>query len=87
MNNDMHGYVGRIIELIATKRLAENPALALLGPRQCGKSTLARPRGVFEAEPGETGLHRRGAADSRPVSCEADSGCYTVCPVNMVWNR
>lgn len=42
MNNDLHGYVARSIEPIARERLANNPALALLGPRQCGKSTLAR---------------------------------------------
>lgn len=42
MNNDKHCYVDRMIEPVALERLANNPALALLGPRQCGKSTLAR---------------------------------------------
>jgi predicted AAA+ superfamily ATPase len=42
MNHDMHGYVGRFSEEKAKARLANNPALALLGPRQCGKSTLAK---------------------------------------------
>lgn len=42
MKNDIHGYVARKIEPVARERLANNPALALLGPRQCGKSTLAR---------------------------------------------
>ncbi len=42
MNNDMNGYTKRAIELISKQRLADNPTLALLGPRQCGKSTLAR---------------------------------------------
>lgn len=42
MNNNKHYYVGRMIEPVALERLANNPALALLGPRQCGKSTLAR---------------------------------------------
>ncbi len=42
MNNEIHGYIDRMIEPVARKRLADNPALALLGPRQCGKSTLAR---------------------------------------------
>jgi predicted AAA+ superfamily ATPase len=42
MNNDKHGYVDRMIEPVARERLANNPALALLGPRQCGKSTLAK---------------------------------------------
>lgn len=38
----MHGYIKRYLEPLARKRLADNPALGLLGPRQCGKSTLAR---------------------------------------------
>lgn len=42
MNNELHGYIDRVIEPIARERLANNPVLALLGPRQCGKSTLAR---------------------------------------------
>ncbi|NCC50843.1 MAG: ATP-binding protein [Spartobacteria bacterium] len=42
MNHVLHGYIRRAIEPIAEERLANNPALALLGPRQCGKSTLAR---------------------------------------------
>ena len=42
MNNDMHDYIDRMIESVARERLENNPALALLGPRQCGKSTLAR---------------------------------------------
>lgn len=42
MNNDIHCYIERMIAPIAQTRLANNPALALLGPRQCGKSTLAR---------------------------------------------
>ncbi len=42
MNNDLHGYIARNVELDVRKRLSRNPALALLGPRQCGKSTLAR---------------------------------------------
>jgi len=42
VNNDLHGYIARNVELDVRKRLSRNPALALLGPRQCGKSTLAR---------------------------------------------
>ena len=42
MNNDKHSYIDRAIEPVAQARLANNPALALLGPRQCGKSTLAK---------------------------------------------
>jgi len=42
MNNKKHGYINRQIETTACERLENNPALALLGPRQCGKSTLAK---------------------------------------------
>jgi len=38
----MNGYIKRSIESLTKQRLENNPALALLGPRQCGKSTLAR---------------------------------------------
>jgi predicted AAA+ superfamily ATPase len=37
----MH-YFERYLGSILLKRLQSNPAVALLGPRQCGKSTLAR---------------------------------------------
>lgn len=38
----MHGYLRRDLEPILTERLHDFPAVALLGPRQCGKTTLAR---------------------------------------------
>lgn len=38
----MHGYIRRLAEQALQRGLARTPALALLGPRQCGKSTLAR---------------------------------------------
>ncbi len=38
----MHGYVGRLIEKKISQALARSPAVAILGPRQCGKSTTAR---------------------------------------------
>ena len=41
MDNDLRGYVARSVEAVAQARLAAVPAVALLGPRQCGKSTLA----------------------------------------------
>jgi len=37
----MHGYLNRLIENELKERLANNPAVALLGSRQVGKSTLA----------------------------------------------
>jgi uncharacterized protein len=38
----MHGYLPRDAESEVERRLASSPAVAVLGPRQCGKSTLAR---------------------------------------------
>lgn len=38
----MHKYIVRGIEGIVRKRLANYPAVALLGARQVGKSTLAK---------------------------------------------
>jgi len=37
----MHGYVPRLAENALTRALGRSPAVAILGPRQCGKSTLA----------------------------------------------
>lgn len=38
----MHGYVNRILEDDISAALERSPAVAILGPRQCGKSTTAR---------------------------------------------
>jgi len=38
----MHGYIQRVIENKIKKALLRSPAVAILGPRQCGKSTTAR---------------------------------------------
>jgi uncharacterized protein len=38
----MHGYINRLIENNIRNALARSPAVAILGPRQCGKSTTAR---------------------------------------------
>jgi len=38
----MHGYVHRFIEEKLHRALARSPAVAILGPRQCGKSTTAK---------------------------------------------
>jgi len=38
----MHGYIPRAAEKDLAKALYRSPAVAILGPRQCGKSTLAR---------------------------------------------
>ncbi len=38
----MHGYISRFIEKDIKRSLARSPAVAILGPRQCGKSTTAK---------------------------------------------
>jgi hypothetical protein len=38
----MQGYIPRAITAAVERGLAESPVVAILGPRQCGKSTLAR---------------------------------------------
>jgi uncharacterized protein len=38
----MHEYIPRIAETSVEQALARSPAVAILGPRQCGKSTLAK---------------------------------------------
>jgi predicted AAA+ superfamily ATPase len=38
----MQGYIARLAESEVTRRLRQSPVVALLGPRQCGKTTLAR---------------------------------------------
>ncbi len=38
----MHGYISRRSEADVHRALQRSPAVAVLGPRQCGKSTLAR---------------------------------------------
>ena len=38
----MHGYIQRLIQPVVEKKLLNNPVTAILGPRQCGKSTLAK---------------------------------------------
>jgi len=38
----MHGYIPRSLEKQVKRALGRSPAVAILGPRQCGKSTLAR---------------------------------------------
>ncbi len=38
----MHGYYDRNLELGLAEAMARSPVVAILGPRQCGKSTLAK---------------------------------------------
>ncbi len=38
----MQGYIARQIDPLVRRRLGETPAVAIVGPRQCGKTMLAR---------------------------------------------
>ena len=38
----MHGYIQRFAEKKLSESLARSPAVAVLGPRQCGKSTMCK---------------------------------------------
>ena len=38
----MHGYISRFAETEISSALSRSPAVAILGPRQCGKSTTAK---------------------------------------------
>jgi predicted AAA+ superfamily ATPase len=38
----MHGYIPRFAENEISGALSRSPAVAILGPRQCGKSTTIR---------------------------------------------
>jgi hypothetical protein len=42
----MRGYINRRLEGELQRSLDHNPVTALIGPRQCGKSTLARHENV-----------------------------------------
>jgi predicted AAA+ superfamily ATPase len=46
----MQGYVPRVIQVQVEARLADFPIVAVLGPRQCGKTTLVRE--ALEGRPG-----------------------------------
>ncbi|MDV3257053.1 MAG: hypothetical protein LOX97_04570 [Sphingomonas sp.] len=50
--------IKRRIEAILRERLAEVPAVALLGPRQVGKTTMALTSGCWNISIGQlTGAH------------------------------
>jgi uncharacterized protein len=42
MSDNKHGYVDRVFESQMVRALTEVPVVVLTGPRQCGKSTLAK---------------------------------------------
>lgn len=54
----MHGYIKRALEEEILKKLKYSPAVAILGPRQCGKTTLAK-KSVSEADSVYLDLQKR----------------------------
>ena len=38
----MQGYIERLLSADLARSIAQNPVTAVIGPRQCGKSTLVR---------------------------------------------
>jgi predicted AAA+ superfamily ATPase len=62
----MQGYIPRKIESEVLSRLSTNPATALLGPRQCGKSTLAKE--LLKRFPGSVYLDLENTADLNKLS-------------------
>lgn len=57
----MHGYIERQLSSIVENRLNSNPVVALLGPRQCGKSTLVQK--IIENVPKSVYLDLESPAD------------------------
>ena len=62
----MQGYVPRQAETKVAEKLAGNPIVALLGPRQCGKTTLARR--ILETRPGSVRLDLELPSDRRRLA-------------------
>ncbi len=63
----MHGYVPRRAEATLTAALARSPVVAILGARQCGKSTLARQYLQARGQP-HTLLDLQDRADRNKLS-------------------
>jgi uncharacterized protein len=58
---NMHGYIHRDLESRILCDLLQFPAVAILGPRQCGKTTLAKH--ILEAMPGSIILDLESPSD------------------------
>lgn len=62
----MHGILERDLLAQVETALAESPATAILGPRQCGKTTLARE--IVEKRPGAVYLDLERPSDLRQLA-------------------
>ncbi len=76
----MHGALRRDLEATLSRDLAQFPAVSLVGPRQCGKTTLAKRPVAACSATGAPALHldlerssdrQRIAADPETFECKA----------------
>ena len=66
----MHGYFQRDLKATLARDLARYPAVAIVGPRQCGKTTLAR---MLAAErPGTLYLDLERPSDRRKLETDPE---------------
>jgi len=67
MNGKLHNYIPRILEIDIISSLKEAPVTAILGPRQSGKTTLARHIAAGRAPDTVLHLDLERAADQRKI--------------------
>ncbi|HJX31168.1 MAG TPA: ATP-binding protein [Thermodesulfobacteriota bacterium] len=67
MNGKLHSYIPRLRESDIKASLEEVPVTAILGPRQCGKTTLARHIAANRAPDNVIHLDLERAADQRKI--------------------
>src|SRR4030042_823484 len=67
MNGKLHSYIPRLRESDIKASLEEVPVTAILGPRQCGKTTLARHIAADHAPDYVIHLDLERAADQRKI--------------------
>jgi len=80
----MHGYIERLLEKHVNQYFKVFPAVAILGPRQCGKSTLARR--VAENRGNSVYLDLETSADR--TSCRTRGSFSNITEANLyAWTR
>ena len=62
----MQGYLPCLLEPLIQRKLSENPVVAMIGPRQCGKSTLAAQ--IVAGHSGTVHLDLERPSDLRKLS-------------------
>ena len=68
MSGILHSYIPRLREAAIIASLKEAPVTAIIGPRQCGKTTLARHIASKRAADNVVHLDLERAADQRKLS-------------------